>query len=165
MSKPDFISNFERYQLDCSRRTFLQRSFAGLGGMALSQLMGGGTTSDLPFLQAQGGLHFPARAKRVIHLCMAGGPSQLESFDPKPQLDAHQRQSRFPNPSPPASNSPNSKGANSSRADPSPSSNATANPASKSPNFSRTSAPSPTTSASSARWSPSRSTTTRPTRS
>jgi hypothetical protein len=88
MKKPDFISNYERYQLDCSRRTFLQRSFAGLGGMALSQLMGGSATSDLPFLQAQGGLHFPARAKRVIHLCMAGGPSQLESFDPKPQLDA-----------------------------------------------------------------------------
>ena len=81
-------SNYERYQLDCSRRTFLQRSFAGLGGMALSQLMGRTATSDPPFLQAQGGLHFPARAKRVIHLCMAGGPSQLESFDPKPQLDA-----------------------------------------------------------------------------
>jgi hypothetical protein len=43
---------------------------------------------DLPFLQTQGGLHFSARAKRVIHLCMAGGPSQLESFDPKPQLNA-----------------------------------------------------------------------------
>jgi hypothetical protein len=88
MSKPDFISNYERYQLDCSRRTFLKRSFAGLGGMALTQLMGRGASTDLPFLQAQGGLHFPARAKRVIHLCMAGGPSQFESFDPKPQLDA-----------------------------------------------------------------------------
>ncbi len=82
------ISNFERYQLDCSRRTFLQRSFAGIGGMALSQLMGRTGTSELPFIQAQGGLHFPARAKRVIHLCMAGGPSHLESYDPKPQLDA-----------------------------------------------------------------------------
>lgn len=88
MSKPDIISNYERYQLDCSRRTFLKQSFAGIGGMALSQLMGRAATPDLPFIQAQGGLHFPARAKRVIHLCMAGGPSQLESFDPKPQLDA-----------------------------------------------------------------------------
>jgi len=31
-------------------------------------------------------LHFPPRAKRVIFLCMAGGPSHLETFDPKPKL-------------------------------------------------------------------------------
>ncbi|HYO23985.1 MAG TPA: DUF1501 domain-containing protein [Lacipirellulaceae bacterium] len=30
--------------------------------------------------------HAPVRAKRVIHLCMAGGPSHVESFDPKPEL-------------------------------------------------------------------------------
>ncbi len=82
------IANFERYQLDCSRRTFLKKSFAGLGGIALTRLMGRAAAADLPFLQTQGGLHFPAKAKRVIHLCMAGGPSQLESFDPKPQLNA-----------------------------------------------------------------------------
>ena len=88
MRKPDFISNYERYQLDCSRRTFLKRSFAGIGGMALSQLMGNSPASPaLPFIQSKGGLHFPARAKRVVHLCMAGGPSHLESFDPKPKLD------------------------------------------------------------------------------
>ena len=83
------IAAYERYQLDCSRRTFLKRSFAGLGGMALSQLMGNTTENPpLPFLQSKGGLHFPARAKRVVHLCMAGGPSHLESFDPKAQLNA-----------------------------------------------------------------------------
>ncbi|MEX1048177.1 MAG: DUF1501 domain-containing protein [Akkermansiaceae bacterium] len=88
--KHPFIDQFERYQQDFSRRTFLQRSFAGIGGMALSQLMGAGSkgSAALPFLQSQGGLHFPARAKRIVHLCMAGGPSHLESFDPKPQLDA-----------------------------------------------------------------------------
>lgn len=88
--KHPFIDQFERYQQDFSRRTFLQRSFAGIGGMALSQLMGVGSkgSAALPFLQSQGGLHFPARAKRIVHLCMAGGPSHLESFDPKPQLDA-----------------------------------------------------------------------------
>ncbi len=80
------IAAFERFQQDFSRRTFLQRSFAGIGGMALSQLLG--SSSKLPFLESQGGLHFPARAKRIVHLCMAGGPSHLESFDPKPQLDA-----------------------------------------------------------------------------
>jgi hypothetical protein len=76
------IAAYERYQLDCSRRTFLKRSFAGIGGMALSQLMGN-TTGDsaLPLLPSKGGLHF-------VHLCMAGGPSHLESFDPKNRLDA-----------------------------------------------------------------------------
>ncbi len=75
---------FERYQQDWSRRTFLKQSFAGLGGLAMSKLMG---AESLPFLQSQGGLHLPAKAKRVVHLCMAGGPSHLESFDPKPVLD------------------------------------------------------------------------------
>ena len=79
---------YERWQQDFSRRTFLQRGFAGIGGMALSQLLGADSSGALPFLQSQGGLHFPARAKRVVHLCMAGGPSHLESFDPKPALVA-----------------------------------------------------------------------------
>ncbi|MES2474610.1 MAG: DUF1501 domain-containing protein [Verrucomicrobiota bacterium] len=83
---PSSIAAFERFQQDFSRRAFLQRSFAGLGGMALSNLLGSNTNQ--PLLQSQGGLHFPARAKRVVHLCMAGGPSHLESFDPKPKLDA-----------------------------------------------------------------------------
>ena len=30
--------------------------------------------------------HFPIKARRVIHLCMAGGPSHLETFDWKPEL-------------------------------------------------------------------------------
>jgi len=80
------LEAYERWQQDFSRRTFLQRGFAGIGGMALSQLMGADSSGALPFLQSQGGLHFPARAKRVVHLCMAGGPSHLESFDPKPEL-------------------------------------------------------------------------------
>ena len=71
-------------QTDWSRRTFLKRSFAGLGGLALSQFADG---APLPLIYQQGGLHFPAKAKRVIHLCMAGGPSHLESFDPKPELN------------------------------------------------------------------------------
>ena len=91
--KPPFIDQFERFQQDFSRRTFLQKSFAGIGGMALSQLLG--ASNKLPFLESQGGLHFPARAKRIVHLCMAGGPSHLESFDPKPKLDALNGQS-FP---------------------------------------------------------------------
>lgn len=73
-------------QNDWSRRTFLKRSFAGLGGIALTQFAEAKSDASLPMLQQQGGLHFPAKAKRVIHLCMAGGPSHLESFDPKTEL-------------------------------------------------------------------------------
>ena len=73
--KHPFIDQFERYQQDFSRRTFLQKSFAGIGGMALSHLLGASSKGvSLPFLQSQGGLHFPAKAKRMVHLCMAGGP-------------------------------------------------------------------------------------------
>jgi hypothetical protein len=79
------VAAYEALQNDWSRRTFLKKSFAGLGGLALSQFAGANT---LPRLYDQGGLHFPAKAKRVIHLCMAGGPSHLESFDPKPELDS-----------------------------------------------------------------------------
>lgn len=83
---PSSIQAFGRFQQDFSRRTFLQKSFAGLGGIALSKLLGVG--AGQAYLFDRGGLHFPARAKRVVHLCMAGGPSHLESFDPKPKLDA-----------------------------------------------------------------------------
>ena len=71
-----------------TRRTFLARTSAGLGAAALSQLLGPRMTSASP-AKSQGFLartHFPARAKRVIYLHMSGGPSQLETFDPKPQL-------------------------------------------------------------------------------
>ena len=36
--------------------------------------------------------HFPAKAKRVIYLFLNGGPSQVDTFDPKPMLDEVQRQ-------------------------------------------------------------------------
>jgi hypothetical protein len=61
------------------RRSFLGQSAVGLGGLALVSLLGRARGAALP-------PHFPAKAKRVIHLCMAGGPSQLESLDYKPEL-------------------------------------------------------------------------------
>lgn len=68
------------------RRSFLARSGVGLGACALGTLMQDAAsarpmTSPLPGLP-----HFPARVKRVIFLCMAGGPSHLETFDYKPTL-------------------------------------------------------------------------------
>src|SRR4051794_6444146 len=85
-----------RHLQSINRRTFLTRSAYGLGGMALASLMhpkmaGAATAVAAPSSAArwQGVVnppHFPVKAKRIIHLCMAGGPSQFESFDHKPLL-------------------------------------------------------------------------------
>ncbi len=74
-----------------SRREMLRRSGMGLGGLALGQLLGGAATAPA----ATGGIsplaprlpQFPVKAKHVIHLFMNGGPSQVDTFDPKPALD------------------------------------------------------------------------------
>jgi len=68
MSEPD---------LNCSRRRFLRRSGMGIGSLALAQLMS---------REANAGIHFPGRAKSVIHVFLNGGMSQVDTFDPKPEL-------------------------------------------------------------------------------
>jgi uncharacterized protein (DUF1501 family) len=78
--------------LGLSRRHFLNRFGMGLGGIALAHLLGAGRTSAAEGAAASHGgiltrLHFPPKAKRVIYLFMAGGPSQLETFDYKPLLN------------------------------------------------------------------------------
>ena len=75
-----------------NRRTFLSRAGVGLGSFALAGLMARNASAAAQssagrWLGAVNPPHFPIKAKRIIHLCMAGGPSHLESFDPKPQLD------------------------------------------------------------------------------
>ena len=73
-----------------SRRTFLGHGMAGLGGLALAALSPASARA-LEKLRAPNGARYrrmAPRAKRVIHLCMAGGMSHLESFDPKPELAA-----------------------------------------------------------------------------
>ncbi|HTM51565.1 MAG TPA: DUF1501 domain-containing protein [Bryobacteraceae bacterium] len=68
-----------------SRRDFLFRSSAGLGSLALSALL----TRE----EARGGVlspkapHFEAKAKACIYLMMDGGPSHIDTFDPKPKLN------------------------------------------------------------------------------
>jgi len=66
-----------------ARRTFLSRGIAGLGLLGLNTLLN-------PRLFAADGavkpLHHPAKAKRIIFLYQAGGPSHLETFDYKPKL-------------------------------------------------------------------------------
>jgi hypothetical protein len=69
-----------------TRRGFLARSTLGLGALALGQLLGGVLQGATAGSRSSLGLHFPARAKRVIFLFQSGGPSQLELFDEKAGL-------------------------------------------------------------------------------
>lgn len=70
-----------------NRRQWLNRFGMGLGGLALADLLGKSQALAVPDRGAPGGgLHLPARAKRVIYLFQSGGPSQIETFDYKPEL-------------------------------------------------------------------------------
>ncbi len=75
-----------------TRRHFFRDCQVGLGSLALASLLGDGRFSAAPAIDPNNGPlsprqgHFPAKAKNVIFLFMAGGPSQLELFDPKPKL-------------------------------------------------------------------------------
>jgi hypothetical protein len=75
------------------RRTFLSGASLGLGSVALAGLMHRGALAGAAVPAARGianPLNFAPRAKRVIYLCMAGGPSQFETLDEKPKLaDMH----------------------------------------------------------------------------
>ena len=66
------------------RRTLLQQSAAGFGLLGLRALMA--SESPAVNLLAPKPPHFPPKAKRVIFLFMHGGPSSLDTFDPKPRL-------------------------------------------------------------------------------
>ncbi|WP_031500132.1 DUF1501 domain-containing protein [Bryobacter aggregatus] len=67
-----------------TRRALLRRTASGFGMIGLGSLLAAESArSGL----APKATHFPARAKRVIFLFMEGGPSHLDSFDPKPLLD------------------------------------------------------------------------------
>ncbi|MEP3480496.1 MAG: DUF1501 domain-containing protein [Fuerstiella sp.] len=68
-----------------SRRQILQTASAGFGYLAFAGLAAAEEKKNKNPL-APREPHFPARAKRVIFLCMSGGPSHVDSFDYKPQL-------------------------------------------------------------------------------
>src|SRR6476661_5541662 len=81
-----------------TRRSFLGAAARGIGSIALAAMIdprlarGAGTTTQSSVLNPQSSkgvinpLHFAPKAKRIIHLYMAGGPSHLETFDYKPKL-------------------------------------------------------------------------------
>jgi hypothetical protein len=67
-----------------SRRRFLTRTSAGLGGAALASLLNPALAATPTGAAALP--HFAPKAKRVIYLFMSGGPSHIDLFDPKPKL-------------------------------------------------------------------------------
>lgn len=73
--------------LHAARRTFLQQSGLGFGSVAFSSLLADDLAAQSPAV-ALPPAHFLPKAKRVIYLFMAGGPSQLEMFSPKPVLNS-----------------------------------------------------------------------------
>ena len=75
------------------RRDFLRRSLAGIGTLALADLMQGAAAADALSPRAP---HFPAKAKNVIFLFQEGAPSQMDLFDPKPELTRWHGQSLPP---------------------------------------------------------------------
>ncbi len=63
-----------------SRRAFLQKSGMGFGTLALANML------QEDCLASSSGTHFPPAATRVIHVFLNGGMSQVDTFDPKPEL-------------------------------------------------------------------------------
>ncbi len=72
-----------------TRRDLLATMGAGFGAVGLQSVMGAPAASD-PL--APKPPHFAPKAKRVIYLFLNGGPSQVDTFDPKPMLDKYNGQ-------------------------------------------------------------------------
>src|SRR5262245_25312520 len=70
-----------------TRRELLHRVGLGMGALALPGVLFASDRSAAPLAPREP--HFKPRAKRVIHLFMNGGPSHVDTFDPKPALDKY----------------------------------------------------------------------------
>ena len=85
-------TNTDQMQQVISRREMLSRSGTGFGMLGLSALLSeelkAAARSDSPVAPKQP--HFEPRAKNVIFLFMNGGPSHVDTFDPKPELKAQE---------------------------------------------------------------------------
>ncbi len=74
------------YLPEITRRHFFSRCSVGLGSLALASMLREGRAAPVESPLAPHPTHFAPRAKNIIYLFMAGGPSQLELFDFKPKL-------------------------------------------------------------------------------
>ena len=73
-----------------TRREFLWNIGGGFGGLAATQMLVRDASSaefDQPRPEFNGGLHHPAKVRRVIQLFMTGGASPMDTFDYKPELE------------------------------------------------------------------------------
>jgi hypothetical protein len=87
----DLLSELRQFRAQqFTRRAFLGRAAQGVGGVALASLLNPNLAQAAASATKWPGvvspLHHAPKAKRVIWLTMAGGPSHLETFDPKPEL-------------------------------------------------------------------------------
>jgi hypothetical protein len=89
-------TNSSHYPAACSRRDWLLRAGGGFGALALASLLHEDRVLAHPPEDSRSANplapqppHFTPRAKRVIWLFMHGGPSQVDLFDPKPELIRH----------------------------------------------------------------------------
>lgn len=83
------MSQHDRNNILYTRRDFLNRCGMGFGALGLGATLGPGTLgagADGITTLSERAPHFPAKAKRVIHIFANGGPSQVDTFDPKPML-------------------------------------------------------------------------------
>ncbi|HJT34842.1 MAG TPA: DUF1501 domain-containing protein [Pirellulales bacterium] len=81
-----------------TRREFIERAFCGFGSLALAALIDAEQAQAVGPLTPKPPHRAEAKAKAVIFLFMAGGPSHLETFDPKPllnRLDGQPRPAQF----------------------------------------------------------------------
>jgi hypothetical protein len=85
---------FNPEHLTLTRREFLRRAGMGMGALGLASLfpaldLNAGETSGFinPLTPKQP--HYPGKAKRIIHIFANGGPSHVDTFDPKPALDKY----------------------------------------------------------------------------
>lgn len=91
MSPTPNYNPLEHLPVPCtSRREFLERTGMGYASLCLASILGG-TAAEAALSNAKGPLapkppHFPAKAKRVIHIFASGGPSHVDTWDPKPML-------------------------------------------------------------------------------
>ena len=84
--------NPHQHNATMPRRHWMRTCGMGFGGLALSSMLGAQSDAlaqeDPGLLATKGALplHFPAKAKHVIHVFLNGGVSQVDTFDPKPEL-------------------------------------------------------------------------------
>ena len=85
-------------QLPVSRRTMLHRMGAGFGSLGLAGVLQGADATNRPQVPALASAasplspklpHFAPKAKRIIQLFMPGGPSQVDTFDYKPEINRY----------------------------------------------------------------------------